>query len=144
MSKAPTGIRGFDDLTHGGLPRGRATLVTGAAGSGKSLLGVEFLVHGARTGEPGVLLTCEETTEDIIANAASLGFDLEALQADGTLAIDSVVGEADDAIGTGEFDLDGLFIRLGLRDRLGLGPARRARHDRGALRGAARRGDRTT
>ena len=144
LSKAPTGIRGFDDITHGGLPRGRATLVTGAAGSGKSLFGVEFLVRGAQAGEPGVLLTCEETTEDIVANAASLGFDLEALQADGTLAIDSVVGEADDAIGDRRVRPRRAVHQAGTRDRLGLRPARRARHHRGAVRRTARRGDRTT
>ena len=114
IAKSPTGIQGFDEITHGGLPRARATLVTGAAGSGKSMFGVEFLARGAdEHGEPGVLVTFEETTDDIVDNAASLGFDLEALRAAGTLVIDSLAGDTDDLVGSGDFDLDGLFIRLG-------------------------------
>src|SRR3954464_10870212 len=78
LAKAPTGIAGFDEVTNGGLPRGRPTLVTGAAGSGKTLFGIEFLVRGARDfGEPGVLLAFEEAQTDLTANVASLGFDLE-------------------------------------------------------------------
>ncbi len=112
--KAVTGIRGFDEITHGGLPRGRATLITGAAGSGKSLFGTEFLVRGAlEHGETGVLVTFEESTEDIVANAGSLGFDLDALRAEGLLVIDSLVGDTDDLVGSGDFDLAGLLIRLG-------------------------------
>src|SRR3954453_17982743 len=88
--KAPTGITGFDEITGGGLPRGRPTLVTGAAGSGKTLFGVEFLVRGARDhGEPGVLMAFEESESDLATNVASLGFDLEQLQEDGLLAIDA-------------------------------------------------------
>src|SRR3954447_16312047 len=88
--KAPTGITGFDEITNGGLPRGRPTLVTGAAGSGKTLFGVEFVVRGARDfGEPGVLLAFEETQDDLATNVASLGFDLAALERDHLLAIDA-------------------------------------------------------
>ena len=114
LPKAPTGIRGFDEITLGGLPRGRATLVTGAAGAGKSLFGVEFLVRGASEfDEPGVLMTFEESIADMAANAKSLGFDLDAMAAEGMLALDSVAGQSDDLVASGEFDLDALFIRLG-------------------------------
>ena len=114
VAKAATGIRGFDEITHGGLPRGRATLVTGAAGSGKSLFGVEFLVRGALDHEePGVLVTFEETTDDLVANAASLGFDLDALRTAGLLVVESLVADTDDMVGSGDFDLEGLVIRLG-------------------------------
>jgi circadian clock protein KaiC len=113
IAKAPTGISGFDEITRGGLPRGRPTLVTGAAGTGKTLFGIEFLVRGARDhGEPGVLLAFEETEHDIVANVASLGFDLEQLKADGLLAIDAFRLDPSEIIETGTFDLEGLFIRL--------------------------------
>src|SRR6478609_5026441 len=76
LLKAPTGIGGFDEVTRGGLPAGRPTLVCGSAGCGKSLFGVEFLIRGAtQYGEPGVLMTFEETADDIRKNVASLGFD---------------------------------------------------------------------
>ena len=114
LAKAATGIRGFDEVTQGGLPRGRTTLVTGGAGSGKSLFGIEFLVRGARVfGEPGVLLTFEETEVDLRANVASLGFDLAQLERDGLLAIDAMLADTTQIVTTGAFDLDGLFIRLG-------------------------------
>lgn len=113
LAKAATGILGFDELTEGGLPRGRTTLVTGGAGSGKSLFGIEFLVRGARTyGEPGVLLTFEEAEADLRENVASLGFDLAQLERDGLLVIDSMHVDATQIVTTGAFDLDGLFIRL--------------------------------
>ena len=112
-AKAPTGIVGFDEITGGGVPRGRPTLVTGAAGSGKTLFGIEFLVRGARDlGEPGVLLAFEETEGDLAVNVASLGFDLPRLQADGLLAIDAFRLDPDEFVETGSFDLEGLFIRL--------------------------------
>ena len=113
LAKAATGIRGFDELTGGGLPRGRTTLVTGGAGSGKSLFGMEFLVRGARAyGEPGVLVTFEETEADLRENVASLGFDLAQLERDGLLVIDAMHVDATEIMTTGAFDLDGLFIRL--------------------------------
>ena len=113
LAKAATGIRGFDELTGGGLPRGRTTLVTGGAGSGKSLFGIEFLVRGARAyGEPGVFLTFEETEADLRENVASLGFDLAQLERDGLLVIDAMHVDATEIVTTGAFDLDGLFIRL--------------------------------
>jgi circadian clock protein KaiC len=111
--KAATGITGFDDVTGGGLPRGRPTLVTGAAGSGKTLFGIEFLVRGARDfGEPGVLLAFEESEGDLATNVASLGFDLDQLQRDGLLAIDAFRLDPSEIVETGSFDLDGMFIRL--------------------------------
>src|SRR5680860_542023 len=111
--KAATGINGFDEITGGGLPRGRPTLVTGAAGSGKTLFGIEFLVRGARDfGEPGVLIAFEEAQSDLTTNVASLGFDLEQLEADGLLAIDAFRLDPAEMVETGAFDLEGLFIRL--------------------------------
>ena len=113
LEKVPTGITGFDEITHGGLPRGRPTLVTGAAGSGKTLFGVEFLARGARDfGEPGVLLAFEETQDDLATNVASLGFDLAQLERDNLLAIDAFRLDPSEIVETGAFDLDGLFIRL--------------------------------
>ncbi len=113
--KAATGIRGFDEITNGGLPRGRPTLVTGAAGSGKTLFGIEFLVRGARDlGEPGVLIAFEEARADLATNVASLGFDLEQLERDGLLAIDAFRLDPAEIVETGEFDLEGLFIRLAM------------------------------
>lgn len=113
--KAPTGIKGFDEITNGGLPRGRPTLVTGAAGAGKTLFGIEFLVRGAREhGEPGVLFAFEEAQDDLVTNVASLGFDLEQLERDGMLAIDAFRLDPAEIIESGDFDLEGLFIRLAM------------------------------
>ncbi|MBV9831257.1 MAG: circadian clock protein KaiC [Marmoricola sp.] len=113
LEKAPTGIAGFDEITGGGVPRGRPTLVTGAAGSGKTLFGIEFLVRGARDhGEPGVMIAFEESAPDLAVNVASLGFDLEAMQRDGTLLIDAVHLDPSEFVESGAFDLEGLFIRL--------------------------------
>lgn len=113
LAKAPTGIQGLDEVTGGGFPRGRPTLVTGGAGCGKTLLGVEFLVHGALNyGEPGVLLAFEESGEELAANVASLGFDLPQMQADGLLVVDAFRVDPAEIVETGPYDLDGLFIRL--------------------------------
>ena len=113
LVKVPTGIRGFDELTGGGLPAGRPTLVTGGAGSGKTLFGLEFLVRGAQDfDEPGVLLAFEELAPDLADNAASLGFDLPALEAEGRLVVDAMRIDPTEIVTTGDFDLDGLFIRL--------------------------------
>lgn len=115
LRKAPTGITGFDEITNGGLPRGRPTLVAGSAGAGKTLFGLEFLVRGATEfGEPGVLLAFEEAAPDIATNVASMGFDLPALEAEGKIAIDSFRLDPADFIEAGQFDLEGLFIRLEL------------------------------
>jgi len=114
LVKAPTGIGGFDEITRGGLPCGRATLVTGGAGSGKTLFGLEFLVWGARKfGEPGVLLSFEESAAELATNASSLGFDLPQLEREGLLAVDAVRIDQDALVAAGGFDLEGLFIRLG-------------------------------
>jgi circadian clock protein KaiC len=113
IAKAPTGIAGLDDLTGGGLPRGRPTLVCGGAGSGKTLFGVEFLVRGAvRYDEPGVAVLFEETAEELAANVASLGFDVPALVAKKRLIVDHVHIERSEIQETGDYNLDGLFVRL--------------------------------
>ncbi len=115
LPKARTGIRGLDEVTGGGLPRGRPTLIVGAAGTGKTLLGLEFLVRGAlEFGEPGVLMAFEERAADLSANVASLGFDLDRMQADGQLVIDSVRINPAEIVEAGSYDLEGLFLRLGL------------------------------
>ena len=114
LEKVPTGILGLDEITYGGLPRGRTTLVCGGPGCGKTLLALEFLVNGAtRFGEPGVIITFEETAGELATNAASLGFDLAALEADGKLAVDYVRIERSEIEEAGEYDLGGLFVRLG-------------------------------
>jgi circadian clock protein KaiC len=114
LEKAATGIKGLDEITSGGLPRGRPTLVTGASGTGKTLFGVEFLVHGARElGEPGVLLSFEESSADLAANVASLGFDLPGLEEQRRLVVDALRVDPQEMVTAGAFDLDGLFLRLG-------------------------------
>ena len=113
LQKCPTGITGLDELTQGGLPRGRPALVTGSAGSGKTLLAMEFLVKGATLyDEPGVFMAFEETSEDLTKNVASLGFDLDGLTKKKKLAIDYVYIERSEIEETGEYDLEGLFVRL--------------------------------
>jgi circadian clock protein KaiC len=114
LEKNPTGIDGLDQITGGGLPKGRPTLVCGAAGCGKTLLAMEFLVHGAvRYNEPGVFMAFEETEAELAKNVASLGFDLGTLKAKEKLALDHVHIERSEIEETGAFDLEGLFIRLG-------------------------------
>ncbi len=114
LPKSPTGIEGLDEITEGGLPKGRPTLICGSAGCGKTLMGIEFLVRGALSyHEPGVLMAFEETAEELAANVASLGFDLPALQAQKMLRVDHVHVERSEIEETGEYDLEGLFIRLG-------------------------------
>ena len=113
LDRAPTGISGLDQITGGGLPRGRVTLVAGSAGAGKTLLGLQFLVAGARDyGEPGVLLTFEESAAKVAANVRSLGFDLDDLQRDGLLAVISFRVEPNEIIAAGDFDLEPLFVTL--------------------------------
>jgi circadian clock protein KaiC len=121
LAKAPTGIRGLDELTEGGLPLGRPTLVCGPAGSGKTLLAMEFLVRGiTEFQQPGVFVAFEETRADLIANVASLGFDLAALEADDNLVVDHINIAAAEVIEAGDWDLEALFIRLGAAiDRVG-------------------------
>jgi circadian clock protein KaiC len=113
LPKAPTGIQGLDEITGGGLPSGRPTLICGGAGAGKTLFGVEFLVRGAiEYNEPGVFISFEETIPDLTKNAASLGFDLTRLVADQKLFIDHVHVSRNEIAETGEYDLEGLFIRI--------------------------------
>src|SRR5687768_8444950 len=113
VPKAPTGIQGLDEITEGGLPRGRPTLVCGGPGCGKTILAMEFLINGVRQyGEPGVFLSFEETVEDLTLNFASLGLDPRPLSARRKLSLDYVHVEPNQIQETGEYDLDGLFIRL--------------------------------
>jgi circadian clock protein KaiC len=113
LPKCPTGIQGLDEITGGGLPRGRPTLVCGGAGCGKTLLAVEFLVRGAvQFDEPGVLMAFEETEKELKANVASLGFDLAGLVQRKKIVIDYVHIERSEAQESGEYDLEGLFVRL--------------------------------
>jgi circadian clock protein KaiC len=114
LPKSPTGIQGFDEITGGGLPTGRPTLICGGAGCGKTLFGMEFLVRGATMfDEPGVFMSFEETNEELIKNVASLGFDLENLIKNKKIVLDHVHVERSEIEETGEYDLEGLFIRLG-------------------------------
>ncbi len=113
LAKAPTGIQGLDEITGGGLPRGRPTLVCGSAGCGKTLLAMEFLVRGATEfDEPGVFMCFEETTQELSQNLRSLGFDLDELVEQKKLAMDFVRVERNEIEETGEYDLEGLFVRL--------------------------------
>jgi circadian clock protein KaiC len=112
--KSPTGIAGLDAITMGGLPKDRPSLICGEAGSGKTLLSLEFIIRGATEyGEPGVFMAFEEKAEELALNVSSMGFDLGKLQADKLLRIDHVYIERSEIEETGEYDLDGLFIRLG-------------------------------
>ncbi|HEU5165089.1 MAG TPA: circadian clock protein KaiC [Chitinophagaceae bacterium] len=115
LSKTKTGISGLDEITMGGIPQGRPTLICGGPGCGKTLFSIEFLVNGAtKFNEPGVFVTFEEKTEELIMNVASLGFDLDKLQKEKKLRLDYVRIERSEIEETGEYDLDGLFIRLEL------------------------------
>jgi circadian clock protein KaiC len=114
LPKVPTGIQGLDEITGGGLPKGRPTLICGSAGCGKTLLAMEFLVRGAtQYDEPGVFMAFEESAEDLTQNVLSLGFDLQKLVAEKKMVLDFVYFERTEIEETGEFDLEGLFIRLG-------------------------------
>jgi circadian clock protein KaiC len=113
LSRCPTGIQGLDEITGGGLPRGRPTLVCGGAGCGKTLLAVEFLVRGAvQFGEPGLFMAFEETEAELQANVASLGYDLAGLVRRKKIVLDHVHIERGEIQETGEYDLEGLFVRL--------------------------------
>ena len=114
LIKSPTGIQGFDEITDGGLPAGRPTLVCGGAGCGKTLFGMEFLVRGAtQFNEPGVFMSFEETNDELIKNVSSLGFDLEDLSKNKKIVLEHVHIERSEIEETGEYDLEALFIRLG-------------------------------
>jgi circadian clock protein KaiC len=114
LKKAATGITGFDEVTLGGLPQGRPTLVCGYAGCGKTLFAMSFLVNGAtRFDEPGVFMSFEERTQDLLENVESLDFNLQALVDQKKLVIDHVYVDSSAIEETGEYDLEGLFVRLG-------------------------------
>lgn len=114
LPKTPTGISGLDEITEGGFPANRPTLICGAAGCGKTLMSVEFIVRGAMEyNEPGVFVTFEEKADELAKNVTSLGFDLNKLQKEGLLRIDYVHIDRSEIEETGEYDLDGLFVRLG-------------------------------
>jgi circadian clock protein KaiC len=113
LEKTPTGIPGFDEISEGGLPKGRTSIVCGGAGCGKTMFGIEFLVRGAlEYNEPGVLMAFEETPEDIARNVASLGFDIQDLADKKKLFLDYVSVEPREIQESGDYDLEGLFIRL--------------------------------
>src|SRR4051794_22438229 len=113
LPKCATGITGLDEITGGGLPRGRPTLICGGAGCGKSLMSMEFLVRGiTEFDEPGVLMTFEEPSRDIVQNVVSLGFNLNDLIDRKKLFIDHVQVDRNEIEETGEYDLEALFIRL--------------------------------
>src|SRR5688572_29068429 len=114
IPKTPTGINGLDEITGGGLPQGRPTLVCGGAGCGKTLLSIEFIVRGVLLfNEPGVIMVFEEKAHELATNVASLGFDLDRLQQEKLIKVDYVHIDRSEIEETGEYDLDGLFIRLG-------------------------------
>jgi circadian clock protein KaiC len=113
LPKEPTGIPGFDEITKGGVPKGRPTLVCGSAGAGKTLFAMEFLVRGAtQFNEPGVFISFEESDEELATNVASLNFDLRELIAEKKIVLDYVFIERSEIEETGEYDLEGLFLRL--------------------------------
>jgi circadian clock protein KaiC len=113
LPKALTGISGLDEISGGGLPRGRATIVCGGPGCGKTMLGMEFLMRGAQEfNEPGVLIAFEETPQEMERNVASLGFDLKSLVDRKKLFLDYIYVEPNEIQETGDYDLEGLFIRL--------------------------------
>jgi circadian clock protein KaiC len=113
IKKCPTGIRGLDEITNGGLPKGRPTLICGGAGCGKTLLAMEFIVRGIRDfGEPGAFMAFEENEDELTQNVASLGFDLKEMIRKKKLAVDFVYIERSEIEETGEYDLEGLFVRL--------------------------------
>ncbi len=114
LEKCPTGIQGLDEVTAGGLPRGRPTLVCGGAGCGKTLMALEFILRGiTRFHEPGVFVSFEESAEELARNVASLGYDVGEMIRRGQLVIDHVRVERSEIEETGEYDLEGLFVRLG-------------------------------
>jgi circadian clock protein KaiC len=115
IDKAATGVDGLDEVLAGGLPRGRPTLICGAAGCGKTLMGMHFLINGAlRYGEPGAFIAFEECPEDLAANVRSLGFDLDAMQEQGLISVDHVRVDPKEILESGDYDLEGLFVRLAL------------------------------
>lgn len=115
LRKCLTGIKGFDEITEGGIPRNRITLLSGSTGTGKTLLGIDFLINGATTyNEPGVFMSFEENEAELFEDVASLNFDLQSLVADKKILLEYVLLERRDVQSAGEFNLEGLFVRLEL------------------------------
>jgi circadian clock protein KaiC len=113
LPKAPTGIAGLDEISNGGLPRGRTTIVCGGPGCGKTMLAMEFLIRGVQEfNEPGVLVTFEETPQEMERNVSSLGFDIKKIVEQKKLYLDFIYVEPSEIQETGDYDLEGLFIRL--------------------------------
>ena len=112
LEKSSSGIKGLDEITEGGLPKGRPTLICGSAGCGKTLFAMQFLVHGAEIDEPGLFVSFEETQEELEQNFGSLGIDLKLLEKKGKFSVEYIYLERSEIEETGEFDLEGLFIRL--------------------------------
>ncbi len=112
LEKSSSGIQGLDEITEGGLPKGRPTLICGSAGCGKTMFAMQFLVEGAQNDEPGVFVSFEETQEELEKNFASLGIDLKTLEEQKKFAVEYIYMERSEIQETGEFDLEGLFIRL--------------------------------
>jgi len=116
LEKSLTGIKGMDEITKGGLPKGRPTLVCGGAGSGKTMLAAEFLVKGAlQFGEPGVFMSFEETSDELTKNVASLGFKLDNLVAQKKISLDHIQIDRSEIEETGEYDLEGYLYALNTR-----------------------------
>jgi circadian clock protein KaiC len=114
IEKVLTGITGLDEITYGGLPKGRPTLVCGSAGAGKTMFAAEFIVRGATEfGDPGVFMMFEENAQELTENVRSLGFDLDELVRKKKISLDYVRIERSEIEETGDYDLEGLFIRLG-------------------------------
>jgi circadian clock protein KaiC len=112
IEKCLSGIQGLDEITEGGLPKGRPTLICGSAGCGKTMFAMQFLVKGVENNEPGVFVSFEETQEELEKNFASLGIDLKTLEEDKKFAVEYIFLDRTQIEETGEFDLEGLFIRL--------------------------------
>lgn len=114
LEKVRSGVSGLDDILDGGLPKGRPTLLCGGAGCGKTLLAMQFLCRGAvDSREPGVFVAFEETVADLTTNMASIGYDVDKMQRDGLLRIESIHLDATELVEAGEYDLEGLFLRVG-------------------------------
>jgi circadian clock protein KaiC len=114
LEKVPSGVKGLDDVLDGGLPKGRPTLLCGSAGCGKTLLAMQFLCRGVvDSGEPGVFVAFEEGAADLTTNIASIGFDLDRMQRDGLLRIEAIHLDPAELVEAGEYDLEGLFLRIG-------------------------------
>ena len=112
LEKCSSGIQGLDEITEGGLPKGRPTLICGSAGCGKTMFAMQFLINGAENNEPGLFVSFEETQEELEKNFASLGIDLKSLEDQEKFAVEYIYMERSEYEETGEFDLEGLFIRL--------------------------------